>query len=110
MHGQTATRPTSIWADLDALVLEEVEALRADPPRLAEALAFGSEEEFMVRASAFLAGHDDREQIIERLRVRLGLSPGQDAVPPEAQEELALVKQESPDSAAAPEAGTGPQS
>ncbi|BAB53085.1 hypothetical protein [Mesorhizobium japonicum] len=74
MHGQAATHARSVWADLDAIVLQEVKALRAASPRPAE-IPFGSDEEFMDRAAAYLEGRGDEAHILmERLRSLLGLT------------------------------------
>ena len=110
MHGQTATRPNSVWADLDALVLEEVEALRAGPPRVPEPLAFGSEEEFVARASAFLMGRENPDQLIERLRAHLHLSSAQDAAVPDTHEEQPAPEQEAPEPPVETEPGKGQES
>jgi hypothetical protein len=99
MHAQTATLPHSVLADLDALVLEEVKALRADPSPRSEAPPCGSDEEFMARASAYLKDHDDPERVIERLRSELGLSSVQHAPHLGVKEEPASTSPENPTSA-----------
>ncbi|QKD05446.1 hypothetical protein [Mesorhizobium loti] len=72
MHGQVAPHARSVWADLDAIVLQEVKALRSAPPRPVEA-PFGSDEEFMDRASAYLEGRGEEAHLLmERLRGMLG--------------------------------------
>jgi|GEM_PF-5026317 len=74
MHGQVATHARSVWADLDAIVLQEVKALRAASPRPTE-IPFGSDEEFMDRAAAYLEGRGDEAHLLmERLRGLLGLT------------------------------------
>ncbi len=86
MHGQIASRSRSVWANLDAIVLEEVKALRSAAPRAAEAPApeeeppFRSDEEFMHRAMAYLGGRgDEAYRLMERLRDMLGIDLAGDA-------------------------------
>ena len=86
MHGQIASRSRSVWANLDAIVLEEVKALRPAAPRAAEAPAlegeapFRSDEEFMHRATAYLGSRgDEAYRLMERLRDMLGLDRAGDA-------------------------------
>ncbi|MEA3066367.1 MAG: hypothetical protein QOJ27_2828 [Sphingomonadales bacterium] len=56
------------WEDLEALVLEEVEALsRPSPAVEIVAPPFACDEDFLARASAYFAGHDDPEGLLERL-------------------------------------------
>ena len=74
MDAPTPPRSRSAWADLDALVLEEVDALRAGPNLPVETPGFASEEGFIARAAAYLRGRDDPEAVIGRLRLDLGLS------------------------------------
>ncbi|RUW43492.1 MULTISPECIES: hypothetical protein [unclassified Mesorhizobium] len=77
MHGQVAPHARSVWADLDAIVLQEVKALRSVPPRPAEP-QFGSDEEFMDRATAYLEGRgEEAHLLVDRLRDMLG--PAADA-------------------------------
>ncbi len=70
---ESATSARSVWADLDALVLEEVNAL--DPARelAPEPPDFASDEDFSGRAAAFLRGHPDPESLVEALCAELGL-------------------------------------
>ncbi|HEY0413255.1 MAG TPA: hypothetical protein VGD66_08935 [Allosphingosinicella sp.] len=60
--------PRTAWRDLDALVLEEVEALSRPSPTL-EIVAppFACDEDFLARSSAYFAGHDNPEALLERL-------------------------------------------
>ena len=89
MHTEHVGHGHSVWADLDALVLEEVDAL-AEPKEVAEPQRFGSEDEFVADAVHYLRQRPDPEQVIERLRQELGLLPADgeaglddmDAVPP----------------------------
>ena len=96
MYTATAPLPRSVWADLDALVLEEVEALRIEeappPPR------FESDEDFLVRTLAYLAEHPDPSALVERLRK--GFGPPEDSA-----EDAAEEAAPDPTVAAAPEAG-----
>lgn len=86
MHGQITSRSRSVWANLDAIVLEEVKALRPGAPRAAEApppeeeAPFRSDEEFMHRATAYLGGRgDEAYRLMERVRDMLGLDRAGDA-------------------------------
>lgn len=81
------SRSRSLWADLDALVLEEVDALRAGPHRPAEAPDFASEEAFLARASLYLRGHPDPEALVERLRIALAPDAPAGDAPPAAGDE-----------------------
>ncbi|WP_027061455.1 hypothetical protein [Mesorhizobium loti] len=72
MHGQVAPHSRSVWADLDAIVLQEVKALRSAPPRQTEAI-FRSDEEFMDRAATYLEGRgEEAHSLVDRLRDMLG--------------------------------------
>jgi len=89
MHGQAATHARSVWADLDAIVLQEVKALHAASPRPAET-PFGSDDEFMDRAAAYLEGRGDEAHLLmERLRGLLGLTASAGADQAEASQEPA---------------------
>ncbi|QND58782.1 hypothetical protein [Mesorhizobium huakuii] len=89
MHGQVAPHARSVWADLDAIVLQEVKALRAASPRPAE-IPFNSDEEFMDLAAAYLEGRGDEAHLLmERLRGLLGLTASADADQAEASQESA---------------------
>ena len=86
MHWQNASRSRSLWSNLDAIVLEEVRALRPSAPRAADAPAaeaeapFGSDEEFMHRATSYLAGRgEEASRLMERLRDMLGLDDAWEA-------------------------------
>jgi hypothetical protein len=70
---ESASSARSVWADLDALVLEEVNALQAAPEAGPEAPDFASAEDFSARAAAFLRGHPDPESLVEALCAELGL-------------------------------------
>jgi hypothetical protein len=106
MHGQVAHRSRSVWANLDAIVLQEVDALRPTAaPRTAEP-PFRSDEEFMDRATAYLGGRgEEAHRLVDHLRDMLSLpgsadadqskvpqeppgeSPIDDVAPPEAEHE-----------------------
>ena len=96
MDAPTPPRSRSVWADLDALVLEEVDALRAGPDLPIETPGFASEEDFAARAAAYLRGHEQPEAVIGRLRIDLGLS--------EPPEEAPVCPVPGPDEPAAPAA------
>jgi hypothetical protein len=100
MYASPAPRSRSVWADLDALVLEEVNALRTDPPAAAEAPAFASEEDFVACVAAYLRGHDGREALLERVSALLVPDePARDADPGE---ESAGAPPDEPDPAPRP--------
>ena len=65
--------PRSAWADLDALVIEETEALRQGPERPPEPPPFASDDDFSARAGAWLRGHADPQGLLERLAADLDL-------------------------------------
>jgi hypothetical protein len=96
------------WDDLDALVLEEVEAAaRASPMPRAAAAPFGSDDEFLARASAYFAGHDDPERLLERLCSLPGLLPPDEEAPrSDAEVEPAAIAPEAPEPA--PDSDQGP--
>jgi hypothetical protein len=106
MHGQVAHRSRSVRANLDAIVLQEVEALHpVAAPRTTEP-PFRSDEEFIDRATAYLGGRGEgAHRLVDRLRNMLSLpgnadadqsqapqeppgeSPIDDVAPPEAEQE-----------------------
>ena len=98
MHASAAAASRrSLWAGLDALVLEEIEALRTSPPPLrrppsAPAPDFASDEEFLVRTLRYLAGHPDPAALVA--------SPSAGVPPPPAPEP-------EPEPEPAPEGATG---
>jgi hypothetical protein len=100
-----AMQTQSIWADLDALVLEEMEALRAGPDRPDEAPGIGSDDDFIFRASAHLRRHPDPEALVQRLCVELGLFQPPGEAPP-AGEASPPTPPESGDRAPAAESGS----
>lgn len=65
--------PRSVWADLDALVLEEMNALRQGPDLPPQPPPFASDADFSARVGAYLRGHDDPQGLIERLGADLDL-------------------------------------
>lgn len=75
MHGDRMALSHSEWADLDALVLEEMNALSAGP---AEPVAFRSEADFVAQATAYLRQRDDPLRVIEDLTRELGLTMSED--------------------------------
>ena len=93
------TRPRrAAWDDLDALVLEEVEAASRTSARLgAVAPPFGSDEDFLALAAEYLAAHEDPRGLLERLGA---------SVPPRREEEKPQASAEP----APPDADQGPES
>jgi hypothetical protein len=75
MHTDQAARSHSVWADLDALVLEEVDALDRPPAEAAEPPRFGSEDEFVAEAAYYLRHRTNPEHLIGRLYAELGIAP-----------------------------------
>lgn len=74
----------SAWDDLDALVLEEVEAAsRASP---ATPAPLDCDEDFLARASAHFAAHEEPEALLERLCRLPGLLRRQEPEAPTAAE------------------------
>lgn len=101
MHGERTALARSVWADLDALVLEEVNALNAAPAAGLEPPAFRSEEDFVARATAYLRQRDDPLRVIEDLTRELGLGMSEDL----EMADMPLEEEDAtPAAAAAPEA------
>ena len=104
MHApaSAAASRRSPWAGLDALVLEEIEALRTPPPlrRMppAPAPAFASDDEFLVSALRYLAGHADPAGLVARLSAGFQLATAEPESP-------AASDEEAPAAAAPDEAG-----
>ena len=104
MHMQIAAGRYSAWADLDAIVRQEVDALSAgaDEPSASD---FASDEDFIAQALVHLREHEDAEALIERLRSELA--------PPPIDEPLDMPADPPEPEAAAPEAASpspGPES
>lgn len=78
MHAQRPMPSRSLWADLDALVLEEVDALDAPPRDGIEPPAFASEDDFLAQAVGYLRLRDDPSRLIAALSAELGLSDSHD--------------------------------
>jgi len=81
----TESRPRrTAWDDLDTLALEEEQALRAEtaapPPPPVPASPFASDEEFLVRALAHLAGHAAPAALLARLSEGFAPQPAPAAV------------------------------
>ena len=76
MHNHAAAR-SAVWADLDALVLEEVDALstRYDDAPEQGATTFLSDDDFLTRAGDYLRLHAEPERLFEQLRNSLEFSP-----------------------------------
>lgn len=74
MHGERMALSHAAWADLDALVLEEVNALDAVEAPPPEVLAFSSEDEFLAQAIAYLRQREDPLRLIAALTGELGLA------------------------------------
>lgn len=100
-----ALHSRSVWADLDALVLEEVEALRAGRHHPAEAPPFASEEEFFARVSLYLRGHPNPESLVERLCAELAPLTPVEGAPEAANEPPPAPAPEQVDSAPTAESG-----
>jgi hypothetical protein len=54
----------STWDDLDALVVEEMEALAGPPPIPALPVPFLDDEKFLAAALSYLDGHADRDRLL----------------------------------------------
>jgi hypothetical protein len=100
MHGERMALSHSVWADLDALVLEEVNALGAVPAGRPEPPAFASEDDFISKATAYLRQHDDPLRLIDDLAHDLSLSMS---------ENLEMPDEPTPETPEAPEAPLPPQ-
>lgn len=105
MNATAAVSRRSPWAGLDALVLEEIEALRAPPPRReppapAPARGFSSDEDFLMSALRYLAGHPDPAALVARLSAGFQLAATTEPEGPAAPEEGA---REDSEAAAAPD-------
>ena len=87
MQGERMALSQSAWADLDALVLEEVKALKSVPVKRPEPPDFASGDDFISRATTYLEQHDDPRRLITDLIMRLGLSMSADPEVPEARED-----------------------
>lgn len=83
MHGERMALSHSVWADLDALVLEEVNALDAVSVSRPEPPVFASEDDFISKATAYLRQHDDPLRLIDDLTRDLGLSMSEDLEMPD---------------------------
>jgi len=110
MHAQTATSRYSAWADLDAIVLQEVDALSNRPARPPAAADFASDEEFVDRVSAYLRDHEEAEALVERLSKELGLfrRPEPQETPEATPEPEAADEQSEPDAAPPPQQQPSP--
>ena len=105
MHAQTATSRYSAWADLDAIVLQEVDALSNRPAGPPVAADFASDEEFVDRVSAYLRDHEEAEALVERLSSELGLfrrPEPEDTSEPEGASEPKAADEAEPEADAAP--------
>lgn len=100
MHGERTALARSVWADLDALVLEEVNALNAAPAAAPKPAAFSSEEDFVAQATAYLRQRDDPLRVIEDLTRELGLGMSEDL----EMADMPLEEDTTPAAEAAPEA------
>jgi hypothetical protein len=67
MNAQLSPLRGPLWAALDALVLEEMDALDRPLRKVAEPQDFASDEDFLARTSVFLRGHPGAEGLVERL-------------------------------------------
>jgi hypothetical protein len=89
MHRRRMALSPSDWANLDALVLEEVDALDATetPPR--QIPLFNSEDDFLTKATAYLRQRQDPQQLIEALAAGLDTRHSPDK---EDDEHLAVIE------------------
>lgn len=113
MQGERMALSHSVWADLDALVLEEVNALKSAPVSRSEPSAFASEDDFISKATAYLRQHEDPLRLIADLTRDLGLSTSEDLeMPDEPTGEPETPEPprppEAPVAEVLPEARTGP--
>lgn len=99
MHAQRPMPSRSLWADLDALVLEEVNALDAPPREGIEPPAFASEDDFLAQAVAYLRLRDDPLRVLEALSAELGLSASHETDLPDESFEDAAMPDDLPPSA-----------
>lgn len=76
MHTDHVAHNHSVWADLEALVLEEVDALAQPPSEVPEQVRFGSEDEFVAEAAHYLRQRPDPVHLIDQLCAELGIDPG----------------------------------
>ena len=83
MHGERMALSLSVWADLDALVLEEVNALQAVSVSRPELPAFASEDDFISKATTYLRQHEDPLRLIDDLTRDLGASMSEDLEMPD---------------------------
>jgi hypothetical protein len=74
MHDQRMALSPSVWADLDALVLEEVNALDAPGDTRNRPAVFSSEDDFVAQAAAYLRQRAEPHPVIDDLIRELGLS------------------------------------
>jgi hypothetical protein len=115
MHAPAAAvSRRSLWAGLDALVLEEIEALRKAPPLRpppAPATGFASDEEFMVRTLRYLAVHPDPAALVASLSAGFPPAPeaesGSAATIDEEPAAAAVSSEEASDPPGEPAAGEG---
>ena len=95
MHMQIAAGRYSAWADLDAIVRQEVDALSSGAEEV-PAAEFASDEDFIAQAVAYLREHEDAQSLLERLRNELTPSPIAEPVdlPAETPEPQAAAQEE----------------
>jgi hypothetical protein len=104
MHApHAAASRRSHWTGLDALVLEEIEALQTSAPRLRHArpapfAGFASDEEFLMGALRYLAVHPDPGALVARLAAGFQAAPKDEAEGPSGAGEAAAAA--APDEAA----------
>jgi len=78
MHTDHVAHNHSVWADLEALVLEEVDALAQPPSAVPKQVRFGSEDEFVAEAAHYLRQRPDPGHLIDQLCAELGIGASGD--------------------------------
>lgn len=99
MHMQIAAGRYSAWADLDAIVRQEVDALSSGADKV-PAAEFASDDDFIAQVVAYLREREDADSLMERLCSELA--------PPPIAEPVDLPEEASAPQAAAREADAPP--
>ncbi|MGM4915044.1 hypothetical protein [Rhizobium sp. 768_B6_N1_8] len=103
MHRERMALSHAAWTDLDALVLEEVNAVAAAGARPQDVPAIYTEDEFLALAIAYLRQREDPLRLIETMTGELGLTMRSDSERADSQLRLGEAQTE-----AAPDAATTP--